>query len=99
MIIRLEDSCDRCGIEVPNGEGRYPDGIAGDRVCAECDTTVEPAPKKPFVHAVPLSAIDPALESAGGELLIEVFDDNELHIAYRHHSFHRWSKGYWSNSE
>lgn len=93
MRFRLEDSCDRCGIEVPDGDGRYPDGIAGDRVCADCE---EPAPKKPFVRAVPLAGVDEALRSVGGELLIEVHDDKTCHIAYRHHSNHRWSRGYWT---
>ena len=31
-----EHACDRCGIEVPNGSGRYPDDDSGDRVCADC---------------------------------------------------------------
>jgi hypothetical protein len=35
----LEYSCDRCGVDTPDGAGRYPDGVAGDRVCAECNET------------------------------------------------------------
>lgn len=34
--IVLEYSCERCGIDTPNGAGHYPDGIAGDRVCGDC---------------------------------------------------------------
>lgn len=33
----LEDACDRCGVDTPNGAGHYPEGVAGDRVCAECN--------------------------------------------------------------
>lgn len=28
--------CDKCGTEVPNGSGHYPNGDTGDRVCGEC---------------------------------------------------------------
>jgi len=35
----LEYSCDRCGVDTPDGAGHYPDGVAGDRVCAECNET------------------------------------------------------------
>lgn len=35
----LEDACDRCGVDTPNGAGHYPNGIAGDRVCFACNTT------------------------------------------------------------
>ena len=31
-----EHACDRCGIEVPNGSGHYPDDDSGDRICADC---------------------------------------------------------------
>ena len=31
-----EHTCDRCGTEVPNGSGHYPDGDTGDRICADC---------------------------------------------------------------
>jgi len=30
-----EYGCDRCGVEVPDGEGHYPEGT-DDRVCAGC---------------------------------------------------------------
>jgi hypothetical protein len=32
--------CDRCGTEVPNGSGYYPNGDTGDRVCRECSYTI-----------------------------------------------------------
>lgn len=31
-----EYTCDRCGDDVPDGEGHYPDGDEGERVCAAC---------------------------------------------------------------
>jgi len=31
-----EYACDKCGTEVPNGSGHYPNGDTGDRVCREC---------------------------------------------------------------
>ena len=34
-MARNEYECDRCGTEVPNGSGHYPEGT-DDRVCADC---------------------------------------------------------------
>jgi len=35
----IEDRCDRCGDDVPNGSGYYPEdenGMTDDRLCREC---------------------------------------------------------------
>lgn len=39
--VELEYSCDCCGVYTPNGAGHYPEGVAGDRVCAECNDNIE----------------------------------------------------------
>jgi hypothetical protein len=32
----FDERCDDCEVTLPDGEGRYPDGDEGRRVCAEC---------------------------------------------------------------
>jgi hypothetical protein len=32
----LELNCDSCGVIVPEGQGKYPYSIGGDRVCGDC---------------------------------------------------------------
>ena len=32
----LELDCESCGVIVPEGEGKYPYSIGGDRVCGDC---------------------------------------------------------------
>tara|TARA_R100000329_G_scaffold86676_3_gene73081 strand:- start:1156 stop:1368 length:213 start_codon:yes stop_codon:yes gene_type:complete len=32
----LDERCDDCEVMVPDGQGNYPDGDEGRRVCAEC---------------------------------------------------------------
>lgn len=29
-------NCEQCGVIVPEGKGRYPHSIGGDRVCGDC---------------------------------------------------------------
>jgi hypothetical protein len=49
---------------------------------------------KPQVIKVRSCLVDPRLPI--GELLIEVYDDGEFHVAYRESANDSWPKGFWS---
>jgi len=36
-LMRGEHVCDRCGMDVTNGDGYYPDDGTGDRICEGCE--------------------------------------------------------------
>lgn len=36
MSVDLEFACDKCGVHTADGDGYYPNGICGDRLCKTC---------------------------------------------------------------
>jgi len=60
--------------------------------------SVEPEPMYPKVFLVEgLVNIDRRLPE-GGQLMIEVYPDGGLHVAYRDHSWETWPYGLWETN-
>lgn len=51
------------------------------------------------VHTVEAGRIDPRLSDKFGELLIEVFHDGVVHVAFRRVGSETWPRGYWSDED
>jgi len=55
----------------------------------------EPRPLQPVVTVIKdIRDIDESLPV--GQLLIEVFPDGQVHVAYREHRWDMWSRGVWT---
>jgi hypothetical protein len=73
MSRRKEYDCDRCGQEVPNGNGYY---LGDDRVCRECSDDYKLAPeerkelKEQLEHA--LAQPEGTLQRLLGEMLMKL---------------------------
>jgi len=58
-------------------------------------TDSEPTPSQPAVTVIEdIRDIDESLPR--GQLLVEVFSDGQVHVAYRERRWDRWSRGVWT---
>jgi len=59
------------------------------------DTTLdEPTPVRGYSTKVDTELIDKRLPV--GEILVEVWEDGQVHLAFREESHHGWPKGAWT---
>jgi hypothetical protein len=57
--------------------------------------SAEPTPMRPHVTVIADTRdIDKRLPE--GQLLIEHYEDGQVHVAFRAHRWHTWSKGVWT---